>query len=112
MRGLEYLVCLHDPRDDLPCRIEIDIAGSTTETVNEPGRDVRDALVRLLKRRYPGLQFDASGAPRYMVGVPAWRDSLDNLEEHLERIGEVCLAVMMHEPTSLSMSWAVMHIPL
>ena len=73
---------------------------------------MRDALVKLLKKRYPGLQFDASGAPQYMIGMPAWLDSLGNLEEHLERIGEVCLvvelfSVVMRDSTSSSMSMVV-----
>ncbi|CAM9176999.1 unnamed protein product, partial [Sphacelaria rigidula] len=83
--GLEYLVCLHDPTDALPCRIELDIAGSTPKTVNGPGCRVKDALLELLAKRYPGLQFKASREPQLMFGEQAWQDSMINLQGHLER---------------------------
>lgn len=85
MDGREHLVCLRGPAEDVGMRIEIDIAGSTRETVSDHGFTVFEAVCNLLADRYSGLLFDPSGDPQFSVGRDAWQDRLDALRDHLDR---------------------------
>lgn len=84
MDGLEYLVCLHEPTKLLDARIEIDVAGSSKESVAKPGNHVKASLMTLLMDRYPGLLFDATREPIFTAGKDAWQDSIDGLRKHLD----------------------------
>lgn len=91
MGGMEHLVCLHDPISPLPRRIEIDIAGTTQETVYEPGFAMRDRLFNLLKERFPGLSLDPTPPLFFMDGKKDWQANFSSLQVHLEgRIDKVC----------------------
>lgn len=90
MDGREHLVCLHEPTGDLDARVEVNVAGSTRETVSNHGFAVMEALCTLLTDRYRGLLFDPSCDPQFMSGQEAWDESLAALERHLKvRMDEV-----------------------
>lgn len=90
--GIEYLICLHEPTAGRNRRIQIDVAGSSRETVSKPGNALKDALTTSLIHHYRGLLLDWSTPPKMSDGRRAWQDSVDALKEHLERqIDKVCL---------------------
>lgn len=90
MDGREHLVCLHEPTGDESARIEVNVAGSTRETVSNHGFAVMEALCALLMDRYPGLMLDPSCYPRFLSGQEAWDENLAALQRHLKgRVDEV-----------------------
>ncbi|CAN0005427.1 unnamed protein product, partial [Sphacelaria rigidula] len=84
MDGLEHLICLHEPTDHRPTRIEITVAGREEPTIWNPAFRAKDALTHLLQDQYRGLRFFPPGEPNTRGGNDAWQDTLGDLQEHLQ----------------------------
>eukprot|EP00903_Cladosiphon_okamuranus_P009162 g8755.t1 len=69
--------------------VEINVGGPGKDKVFEVGFEIKEKMQKLLRERYPGLQFNASMHPTYMSGPDAWQDSLNALQRDLlEKIDE------------------------
>ncbi|CAM9140707.1 unnamed protein product [Sphacelaria rigidula] len=82
MGAMEHLICLHEPTDTLPTRIEITVAGEEKKTVWDAAFRGKKELTNLLHNQYGGLRFLPPDAPNIKEGNHAWQDTLDALQEH------------------------------
>ncbi|CAM9960831.1 unnamed protein product [Ectocarpus sp. 4 AP-2014] len=69
--------------------VEINVGGPGEEKVFKVGFEIKGKMQKLLRERYPGLQFDASMHHTYKNGPDAWQDSLAALQRDLlEKLDE------------------------
>ncbi|CAM9664146.1 unnamed protein product [Sphacelaria rigidula] len=81
MEAMEHLICLHEPTDTLPTRIEIAVAGED-KMVWDAAKRAKEELEKLLHDQYRGLRFFPPRSSNIKEGKDAWQDTLDGLEEH------------------------------
>ncbi|CAB1120871.1 unnamed protein product [Ectocarpus sp. CCAP 1310/34] len=83
--------------------VEVNIAGDAEKDVYDTGFAIKKLIVRLLEKRYPGLDFDPEANPTLMKGKEAWQETRaalrGDLVEELERNLEAVLRRIL-EPSS------------
>ncbi|CAM9334472.1 unnamed protein product [Ectocarpus sp. 12 AP-2014] len=83
--------------------VEVNVAGDAEKDVYNTGFEIKKLVVRLLEKRYPGLDFDPEAEPTFLKGREAWQDTRaalrGDLAEELERNLEAVLRRIL-EPSS------------